>query len=149
MALLQRSRWCASPSPGWCCALNVYMIQAAGVEAGFAGNVVQLAIFMGICLGYVSTYILRVANKVILFTSYRTRFIKTGIDCMCQFYYINGNFQFQISNLFIQIVSLKVRRNFFTQYGYEIMKSKKLLYEFHIEKYKERIGTDILYSTWQ
>lgn len=40
-----------------------YGLQAAGVEAGFAGNVVQLFIFMGICVGYISTYIFRVANK--------------------------------------------------------------------------------------
>ena len=39
-------------------------VQAAGVEAGFAGNVVQLVIFLGICIGYISTYISRVANKV-------------------------------------------------------------------------------------
>lgn len=40
-----------------------YGLQAAGMEAGFAGNVVQLFIFVGICLGYISTYIFRVANK--------------------------------------------------------------------------------------
>lgn len=34
------------------------------MEAGFAGNVVQLFIFLGICVGYISTYIFRVANKV-------------------------------------------------------------------------------------
>lgn len=33
------------------------------MEAGKAGNVVQFAIFMGICVGYISTYIFRVANK--------------------------------------------------------------------------------------
>ncbi len=41
-----------------------YGLQAAGVEAGFAGNVVQLVIFMGICVFWVSTYVYRVATKV-------------------------------------------------------------------------------------
>jgi len=40
-----------------------YGLQAAGVEAGFAGNVVQLVIFLGIFVGYISTYLFRVANK--------------------------------------------------------------------------------------
>ena len=40
------------------------MEQAFGVEPLFAGNVVQLTIFVGICLGYISTYVFRVANKV-------------------------------------------------------------------------------------
>lgn len=39
--------------------------QAAGVEAGQAGNAVQLIVFFGICVGYISTYIFRVANKVL------------------------------------------------------------------------------------
>lgn len=34
------------------------------MEPLFAGNVVQLTIFVGICVGYISTYVLRVANKV-------------------------------------------------------------------------------------
>jgi Protein of unknown function (DUF3007) len=34
------------------------------VEAGQAGNAVQLIVFFGICVGYISTYIFRVANKV-------------------------------------------------------------------------------------
>ena len=34
------------------------------MEPLFAGNVVQLTIFVGICLGYISTYVFRVANKV-------------------------------------------------------------------------------------
>ena len=46
--------------------ISGWFIQAAGMEAGFAGNVVQLFIFVGICLGYISTYIFRVANKVII-----------------------------------------------------------------------------------
>ena len=41
-----------------------YGAQAAGIEATTAGNYVQLFIFVGICLGYISTYIFRVANKV-------------------------------------------------------------------------------------
>ena len=40
-------------------------LQAAGVEAGQAGNAVQLIVFFGICVGYISTYIFRVANKVL------------------------------------------------------------------------------------
>ena len=34
------------------------------MEAGQAGNAVQLIVFFGICIGYISTYIFRVANKV-------------------------------------------------------------------------------------
>lgn len=41
-----------------------YGLQALGMEAGYAGNWVQLIIFMGICVGWVSTYIYRVATKV-------------------------------------------------------------------------------------
>lgn len=40
-----------------------YGLQAAGMDAGMAGNWVQLIIFLGICIGWVSTYIWRVANK--------------------------------------------------------------------------------------
>lgn len=39
------------------------IVQAAGVEPGQAGNAVQLIVFFGICIGYISTYIFRVANK--------------------------------------------------------------------------------------
>jgi hypothetical protein len=39
-------------------------LQAAGMTPGMAGNWVQLIIFMGICVGWVSTYLWRVANKV-------------------------------------------------------------------------------------
>lgn len=35
------------------------------MEAGQAGNAVQLIVFFGICIGYISTYIFRVANKVL------------------------------------------------------------------------------------
>eukprot|EP00983_Pelagomonas_calceolata_P046685 1140294-Pelagomonas_calceolata.AAC.4 len=41
-----------------------YGLQAAGMDAGMAGNWVQLAIFVGICIGWVSTYLFRVATKV-------------------------------------------------------------------------------------
>uniref|UniRef100_A0A7S0RIX4 Uncharacterized protein n=1 Tax=Chlamydomonas leiostraca TaxID=1034604 RepID=A0A7S0RIX4_9CHLO len=40
-----------------------YGLQAGGMEAGMAGNWVQLIIFMGICVGWVSTYLFRVATK--------------------------------------------------------------------------------------
>mmetsp|Transcript_704 Transcript_704/g.1772 ORF Transcript_704/g.1772 Transcript_704/m.1772 type:complete len:190 (+) Transcript_704:2009-2578(+) len=40
-----------------------YGLQAAGMDAGMAGNWVQLAIFVGICIGWVSTYLFRVATK--------------------------------------------------------------------------------------
>lgn len=39
-------------------------LQATGMSAGMAGNWVQLIIFLGICVGWVSTYLYRVANKV-------------------------------------------------------------------------------------
>ncbi|WIA15338.1 hypothetical protein OEZ85_002003 [Tetradesmus obliquus] len=38
-------------------------LQATGMTPGMAGNWVQLIIFMGICVGWVSTYLWRVANK--------------------------------------------------------------------------------------
>lgn len=41
-----------------------YGLQAAGMDAGMAGNWVQLIIFLGICVGWVSTYVYRVATKV-------------------------------------------------------------------------------------
>lgn len=40
-----------------------YGLQAAGVDALVAGNFVQLFVFLGIGVGYISTYLLRVANK--------------------------------------------------------------------------------------
>lgn len=46
-----------------------YGLQAAGVDALVAGNYVQLFVFVGICLGYISTYFYRVANKVLLVAS--------------------------------------------------------------------------------
>lgn len=47
-------------------ALGVFMyegLQATGMSPGMAGNWVQLLIFLGICIGWVSTYLYRVANK--------------------------------------------------------------------------------------
>ena len=41
-----------------------YGLQALGVEPGYAGNFVQMFIFLGICVGWVSTYVFRVATKV-------------------------------------------------------------------------------------
>ena len=41
-----------------------YGLQAAGVDALVAGNFVQLFVFLGIGVGYISTYLFRVANKV-------------------------------------------------------------------------------------
>ena len=38
---------------------------------------VQITIFLGICIGYISTYIFRVANKVGLFRNFR---LKQGGD---------------------------------------------------------------------
>ncbi len=46
-----------------------YGLQAGGVDALVAGNYVQLFVFVGICLGYISTYFYRVANKVLLVAS--------------------------------------------------------------------------------
>jgi hypothetical protein len=43
-----------------------YGLQAAGYDALVAGNIVQIFIFLGIGVGYISTYIFRVANKVFL-----------------------------------------------------------------------------------
>lgn len=40
-----------------------YGLQAMGMEAGYAGNWVQFIIFMGPCVGWVSTYVYRVATK--------------------------------------------------------------------------------------
>lgn len=41
-----------------------YGLQAAGYDALVAGNIVQIFVFLGIGVGYISTYIFRVANKV-------------------------------------------------------------------------------------
>lgn len=47
--------------------LLYYGLQAGGMDAGMAGNWVQLIIFVGICIGWVSTYVFRVATKVSVF----------------------------------------------------------------------------------
>ena len=41
-----------------------YGLQAAGVEQLTAGNVTQLIIFVGLCVGWIGSYVYRVANKV-------------------------------------------------------------------------------------
>lgn len=40
-----------------------YGLQAAGLDAGIAGNWVQMLIFLGICVGWVGSYIYRVGTK--------------------------------------------------------------------------------------
>ena len=42
---------------------SYYGLQAAGVEPGMAGNFVQAGIFLGICIGWVGSYLYRVATK--------------------------------------------------------------------------------------
>ena len=41
-----------------------YGLQAGGVSAGMAGNFVQLFVVLGLCIGWIGSYIFRVANKV-------------------------------------------------------------------------------------
>eukprot|EP00193_Tetraselmis_chui_P017841 CAMPEP_0177772056 /NCGR_PEP_ID=MMETSP0491_2-20121128/11991_1 /TAXON_ID=63592 /ORGANISM="Tetraselmis chuii, Strain PLY429" /LENGTH=195 /DNA_ID=CAMNT_0019289785 /DNA_START=79 /DNA_END=666 /DNA_ORIENTATION=+ len=40
-----------------------YGLQATGMEPGIAGNWVQLVVILGMMIGWVSTYLFRVANK--------------------------------------------------------------------------------------
>jgi hypothetical protein len=40
-----------------------YGLQATGMDAGMAGNWVQLVIFLGICVAWIGSYLYRVANK--------------------------------------------------------------------------------------
>lgn len=40
-----------------------YGLQAAGVPPGYAGNYVQLFVVLGLCVGWIGSYIFRVANK--------------------------------------------------------------------------------------
>eukprot|EP00747_Dinoflagellata_sp_TGD_P092108 gnl/TRDRNA2_/TRDRNA2_165292_c0_seq2.p1 gnl/TRDRNA2_/TRDRNA2_165292_c0~~gnl/TRDRNA2_/TRDRNA2_165292_c0_seq2.p1 ORF type:complete len:107 (+),score=0.62 gnl/TRDRNA2_/TRDRNA2_165292_c0_seq2:268-588(+) len=40
-----------------------YALQKVGIESGMAGNWVQMIIFLGISVGWVSTYFYRVATK--------------------------------------------------------------------------------------
>lgn len=41
-----------------------YGLQAGGLSAGMAGNFVQLFVVLGLCIGWIGSYIFRVANKV-------------------------------------------------------------------------------------
>lgn len=41
-----------------------YGFQATGMDPGMAGNVTQLIIFVGLCVGWIGSYVFRVANKV-------------------------------------------------------------------------------------
>ncbi|DBA89181.1 hypothetical protein WJX77_001803 [Trebouxia sp. C0004] len=40
-----------------------YGLQAGGLSAGIAGNFVQLFVVLGLCIGWIGSYIFRVANK--------------------------------------------------------------------------------------
>ena len=40
-----------------------YGLQAMGMDAAMAGNWVQLMIFLGICVGWIGSYLFRVATK--------------------------------------------------------------------------------------
>ncbi len=53
-----------------------YGLQATGMDAGMAGNYVQLVIFLGICVGWIGSYLFRVANKVREST-------QGGVDTQC------------------------------------------------------------------
>jgi hypothetical protein len=41
-----------------------YGLQAGGVDPLMAGNITQLIIFIGLCVGWIGSYVFRVANKV-------------------------------------------------------------------------------------
>ena len=41
-----------------------YGLQAFGISAGMAGNFVQLFVVLGLCIGWIGSYLFRVANKV-------------------------------------------------------------------------------------
>ena len=64
-----------------------YGLQAAGVDALVAGNYVQLFVFVGICLGYISTYFYRVANKVLLVASC---VVCNGVTCIWEGPVVSG-----------------------------------------------------------
>lgn len=53
------------------------------MEPGTAGNAVQLIVFFGICIGYISTYIFRVANKARLLLKKLPRRSPTFNDADC------------------------------------------------------------------
>ncbi|GFR44737.1 hypothetical protein Agub_g6065 [Astrephomene gubernaculifera] len=63
-------------------------LQAAGLDAGQAGNWVQLLIFLGICVGWVSTYIYRVATKQMTYVkqleAYEEAVIRRRVDEMTE-----------------------------------------------------------------
>lgn len=40
-----------------------YGLQAIGISPGIAGNYVQLFVVLGLCIGWIGSYIFRVANK--------------------------------------------------------------------------------------
>ena len=40
-----------------------YGLQAGGMDPGMAGNYVQLVIFLGICVGWIGSYLYRVSTK--------------------------------------------------------------------------------------
>lgn len=63
-----------------------YGLQAVGVSAGIAGNYVQLFVVLGLCIGWVGSYIFRVANKVSMssFTSLLPASQWTTSFCMYQ-----------------------------------------------------------------
>lgn len=63
-----------------------YGLQAVGVSAGIAGNYVQLFVVLGLCIGWVGSYIFRVANKVSMssFTSLLQVLQWTTSFCMYQ-----------------------------------------------------------------
>jgi Protein of unknown function (DUF3007) len=72
-------------------ALGVLMyegLQAAGMDAGMAGNWVQLVIFLGICVGWVSTYLWRVANKKMTYAQqlemYESEVMRKRLDEMTE-----------------------------------------------------------------
>jgi len=67
MGTLQAAWWPAPPRRRAIAEKRLYCIhaglQATGMDAGLAGNWVQLIIFLGICIGWISTYLWRVATK--------------------------------------------------------------------------------------
>lgn len=65
-----------------------YGLQAMGMDAGFAGNWVQLIIFLGICVGWISTYLFRVATKQMTYVkqleAYEDAVMKKRVDEMTE-----------------------------------------------------------------
>lgn len=65
-----------------------YGLQATGMEPGIAGNWVQAIIFLGICVGWVSTYIYRVATKQMTYVkqleNYEEAVMKKRLDEMTE-----------------------------------------------------------------